>query len=187
MTKIKRRFYLKEFKAISHAISTYDDLNLLISHISEGTARTFGAVGCSILLLDERERQLVTVGSFGLSDEYLRKGPIVVDEKECAFATGKPLYVEDVMADPSIQYPDAAKKEGIGSMLSVPIKSRRNVIGILRIYSPPGWQVAEEDVESLSVLSEQFGLVIENNGLKNFLDQVKFAVDSLPLRLLEDA
>ena len=27
-----RKFYLKEFKAISHAISTYEDLNLLINH-----------------------------------------------------------------------------------------------------------------------------------------------------------
>ncbi|MBW2035292.1 MAG: GAF domain-containing protein, partial [Deltaproteobacteria bacterium] len=35
-----RRFYLKEFKAISHAISTYEDLNTLVRHLTEGTART---------------------------------------------------------------------------------------------------------------------------------------------------
>ena len=40
-----RKFYLKEFKAISHALSTYGDLNLLINHLAEGTAKTFHAKG----------------------------------------------------------------------------------------------------------------------------------------------
>ena len=185
MTEAKRRFYLKEFKAISHAISTYEDLDLLINHICEGTTRTFDAVGCCILLLDERESLLVTVGSYGLSEDYLRKGPVKVEDKQCAFTTGKPVIVEDAQSDPRVQYPEAAEREGIGSMLSVPIKTRRTVIGLLRIYAPAGWKVAEEDVDSLAVLCEQFGLVIELNGLMNFMDVVKIAVNGLPLRLLE--
>ena len=69
-----RKFYLKEFKAISHAISTYEDLNLLIHHLAEGAGRAFKAKGCSILLLDDRENQLFRVASYGLSAEYGRKG-----------------------------------------------------------------------------------------------------------------
>jgi signal transduction protein with GAF and PtsI domain len=181
----RRRFRLREFKAISHAISTYEDLDLLISHIAEGTARTFGARGCCVLLLDEREGQMVHVGSYGLSDEYLHKGPIVVDEKHCAFVKGVPVFVDDCPGDPRIQYPDAARREGISSLLSVPIKSRGEVIGLLRIYHGEGWKPHEEDVNSLCVLAEHFGLVIENNGLKNFVEQVRMAVDNLPLRLIE--
>jgi len=60
-----RRFYLREFKAISHAISTYEDLNTLIRHLAEGTARAFKAHGCSIMLLDERENQLFHMSSNG--------------------------------------------------------------------------------------------------------------------------
>jgi len=50
--KLDRRYYLKHFKAISHAISTYEDLNTLINHLTEGTSRAFKAKGCSIMLLD---------------------------------------------------------------------------------------------------------------------------------------
>jgi len=59
--KLDRRYYLKHFKAISHAISTYEDLNTLINHLAEGTSRAFKAKGCSIMLLDERENQLFHV------------------------------------------------------------------------------------------------------------------------------
>jgi hypothetical protein len=42
----------------------------------------------------------------------------------------------------------------------------------------------DDDVESLAIMSELLGLVIDNNGLKNFLEHVKMALDNLPLRML---
>ena len=183
--KLERRFYLREFRAISHAISTYQDLNVLMNHLVEGTARTFAAKGCSIMLLDEREKQLFHVSSYGISDDYLRKGPIMVDDRYCAICTGKPEYFRDIQNDPHVQYPEAAAKEGIVSMLSVPIKYREDVTGILRVYHGEARQFHESDVDTLCVLAEQLGVVIEHNGLKNFLDRVKMALESLPLRMLE--
>lgn len=181
----ERKFYLREFKAIAHAISSYDDLNLLINHLVEGTARTFKAKGCSIMLYDDREKQLFTVSSYGISEEYIRKGPIFADDKHSAFFTGEPVFVEDMQNDSRVQYPKAAAKEGIISMQSVPIKHREAVIGILRIYHSEKFVYDEDDVDALCILAELLGLVIENNGLKNFLDKVKIALESLPLRMLE--
>ncbi|MEZ4549939.1 MAG: hypothetical protein R2874_05530 [Desulfobacterales bacterium] len=83
-----RKFYLKQFKAISNAISTYDDFNLLLNHLVEGICRTFKVKGASILLLDQIEQQLFRVSSYGISDEYLNKGPLFVDDKYCALGTG---------------------------------------------------------------------------------------------------
>lgn len=183
--KPERRFYLKEFKAISHAISTYEDLNTLIRHLAEGTGRAFKAKGCSIMLLDERENQLFHVSSYGLSDEYINKGPVLLDPENCAICTGEPVFIEDMQNSPLVQYPKAAAKEGITSMLSIPIKSRQAIIGIIRIYEDKARVFHEEDIDALCVLSEHLGLVIETNGLKNFLDDVKSALASLPLRLLE--
>jgi signal transduction protein with GAF and PtsI domain len=180
-----RRFYLKHFKAISHAISTYEDLNMLINHLSEGTTRAFKAKGCSIMLLDERENQLFHVGSYGISEEYLRKGPVMVKDKYCAACTGEPVFIEDMQNNPLVQYPKAAAKEGIVSMLSIPIKCREAIIGILRTYHDKPRVYNEEDIDSLCVLMRLLGVVIENNGLRNFLDQVKIALGSLPLRMLK--
>jgi len=183
--KYPRKFNLKEFKAISHAISTYDDLHLLINHLAEGTSRTFNARGCSIMLLDERENQLVIVSSYGVSDEYLQKGPLFVDDKYCAFFKGEPVFIEDIQNDPRIQYPEAAAKEEIISMISIPIKFRETPIGLIRIYFANQVGINEEDIDTLQVMAEHLGVVIENNGLKNFLEKVKIAMESLPLRMLE--
>ncbi len=183
--KAERKFYLRHFKAISHAIATYEDLNTLITHLAEGTSRRFQAKGCSILLLDEREKQLFHVASYGISEEYLRKGPIFFNEQDSALSKGEPVFIEDMMKDPNVQYPEDARKEGIVSMLSIPIKCRTDIIGILRLYHNETWILHEEDLDSLCVLTELLGLVIENNGLKNFLGQVTLALESLPLRMLK--
>ena len=186
--KPQRRFYLRHFRAISHAIASYEDLETLIHHIVEGTNRTFNAKGCGIMLLDEKENQLINIASYGISEEYLRKGPVLwVDSNQSVIITGKPVFVEDMRDDPRIQYPDAAAKEGFISMLSIPIRSREAIIGVLRIYFGQSQVIHKDDIDSLCVLTELLGLVIENNGLKNFLDQVKMALDSLPVRLFKGA
>ncbi|MCK4791190.1 MAG: GAF domain-containing protein, partial [Desulfobacteraceae bacterium] len=65
------------------------------------------------------------------------------------------------------------------------IKSRGAIIGLMRIYHGEPLELHEDDVDSLSVLLGHLGLVIENNGLKNFVEQVKIGMGSLPPRLLE--
>lgn len=181
----ERKFYLKEFKAISHAISTYGDLNLLVNHLAEGTAKTFNAKGCCIMLFDDSENQLFVVSSYGISDDYILKGPIFVDNKYCAFVKGEPVFVEDIRKDSRVQYPDAAEKEGIVSMLSIPILFHGESIGVIRIYHGTVKRFNQDDIDALRILAEHLGLVIEYNGLRNFLDKVQMAVDSLPARMLK--
>lgn len=183
--KGERKFYLKQFKTISKAIAMYEDPNTLMKHLAEGTSRTFNAKGCSIMLLDERDNQLTHVASYGISEEYVSKGPVFVDMENCAVCTGEPVFVEDMQHDSRVQYPEAAVKEGIRSMLSIPIRCREAIIGILRIYHAEPWLLNEEDVDSLCILTSLLGVVIENYGLRNFLEQVKASLESLPLRMLK--
>ena len=70
-------------------------------------------------------------------------------------------------------------------MLSIPIKYRNVSIGLIRIYLGEQRGFNEDDVEALSILAEHLGLVIENNGMKNFIEKIKMAMESLPLRMLE--
>ncbi|MDY7030782.1 MAG: GAF domain-containing protein [Thermodesulfobacteriota bacterium] len=181
----ERRIYLREFKTISRALSTYEDFNLLISHFAELICRSFEVKGCSIMLFDERENELFCVSSYGISEEYLNKGPLLVDNKYSAFFTGEPVFIEDMQNDNRVLYPDEATKEGIVSMLTVPIKCRKVIVGLVRIYNNEPWSLHEDDLDSFCVIAEHLGLLIENNGLKNFFDKVKVALESLPPRMLE--
>jgi signal transduction protein with GAF and PtsI domain len=185
MAENERKFYLKQFKAISNAIATYEDFNLLMNHLAEGVCRTFKIKGASIMILDEIEKQLFRVSNYGISENYLNKGPVFADQKYRSLATGKVEIICDMQHDDRIQYPDAAKEEGIVSLMAIPIKYRKNAIGEMRLYFGQPMNMHEEDVESLCVLSNQLGVIIENNGLKNFVEQIKMAIDSLPPRMLK--
>jgi len=182
---IERKFYLKQFKAISNAISTYEDFNLLVNHLVEGLCRTFNVKGASIMIFDEVEKQLFRVSSYGISDEYHNKGPVFADHKYRSLSTGKVEIVSDMTTDKRIQYPEAAEKEGIVSMMAIPIKYRKNVIGEIRMYHHEPLVLHKEDIESLCVLANQLGLAIENNGLKNFVDQIRMVIEGLPPRMLK--
>ena len=182
----ERRIFLKEYKAISRALSTYEDFSLLTAHLVEGLCTSFKIKACSLLLYDDREKELFHISSYGLSQKYLDKGTLVVDEQYSSFMSGKPIFVEDLQTNPHVQYPQAAAEEGLVSMLSVPIKTRSQTIGSLRIYNDEPWTVHADDIESFCSLSEHLGLVIENNGLRNFLDHVKGSLSNLPLRMLGD-
>jgi GAF domain-containing protein len=70
-----------------------------------------------------------------LSDAYLKKGPIDSEESIVESLNGTPVMVMDAQNDDRIQYPEAAKAEGIASILSVPMSVRDKIIGVLRIYA----------------------------------------------------
>jgi signal transduction protein with GAF and PtsI domain len=137
------------------------------------------------MLLGERERQLFHVASYGISEEYLQKRGIFVDDKYSAFSKAEPVFVADMQKDLGVQYPETAARELIVSMLSVPIQYREVVIGLIRICNNHSWALHEEDIDAFCVLVEHLGLVIENKGLKNSLERVKVVMESLPLRMFD--
>ncbi|MFP4194012.1 MAG: GAF domain-containing protein [Desulfobacterales bacterium] len=179
----ERKFYLKHFKAISQAIATYEDFTQLVNHLVEGMCRTFQVKGASIMLLDEIEQTMFRVSSYGISEAYLEKGRVFADPKMCAIYTGNVEIVEDFQNDERVQYPEAAAEEGISSMMSIPIKYRRTNIGLIRIYHSERLELHPDDQDSLYVMGCQLGVVIEANGLRNFVEQIKVAIDSLPPRI----
>ncbi len=183
--KNNRKFYLREYRAISNAISTYEDMNLLFQHLVEGVCRTFEFKGSSILLYDDKEKELFRISSYGLSDEYIAKGSLYMDDELDAFLEGGTALYVNLKNDQRVKYADAAIKEGIAAMLSLPIQCKKSIIGLLKCYHSEQILMHEEDVESIKVLLKQLGLVIESNGMKNFMESVKAAMENLPLYITE--
>src|SRR5450756_1335578 len=66
-------------------------VNNVLRSIVESTAKGTGVKGCSILRLSPDGKALVHMVSYGLSEEYLGKGEIVVDETTKEMLEGKPV------------------------------------------------------------------------------------------------
>jgi GAF domain-containing protein len=156
---------MEEFRAL-HAITTAI-LNTLDSFaaqervIAEVVATT-GAKAGALRLLDETTGELVLTTSRGLSEAYLAKGPIHADRSIQEALGGDPVLVDDTGSDPRVEYPAAAVREGIASILSVPIIARERVIGVLRLYSAEPGRYSRDDVVFVSALAEIAGVAIAN-------------------------
>jgi GAF domain-containing protein len=131
-------------------------------------------MGCALFLVDYKSNVLEVAASCGLSAEYLNKGPLSSIRSIGQSLTEGPVAIYDVSDDPRIQYPEAAKKEGIASILAVPIYSRGNVIGSMRVYSAEQWEFTLEDVNFVLAVAQIAGVLIDMGrlyqGQKEFND-----------------
>jgi signal transduction histidine kinase len=134
----------------------------VLSSIVESTSKGTGAKGCSILTLSPDGKKLEHKVSYGLSDEYLGKGEIVVNDAISEMLAGKPVNIVNVARDPRIQYPKQAVKEGISSLLSIPIRSMSgNIIGFLRLYMAGVTKFKRGEVDFLVSIADLGGIVLE--------------------------
>jgi hypothetical protein len=78
-----------------------------------------------------------------------------------------------------LQYPDDAKNEGIGAIVSVPILFYNKVIGELRLYHHEAWDISDKDIDSLLVLAENIGLAMTYTRLLNAFKAIKYTVQEV--------
>ncbi|HGY12007.1 MAG TPA: GAF domain-containing protein [Desulfobacterales bacterium] len=131
---------------LTTAISQCRDPEEVALLTAESVKTAFNAKGCAIFLVNRETRELGLVASFGLSDEYLKKGPIHFMQTIREAKDAIPIAIYDVMDDPRIEYPQEAKKEGISSLLGVPIISHNKIIGALRVYTDSPWEFSFNDI-----------------------------------------
>ena len=146
-----------------------------------GVKDALKAKGCALFLINPKSQELELAASAGLSDEYLHKGPISALRSIADALKEGPVAIYDVKDDPRIQYPSEAVKEGIASILAVPIMARGNPIGAIRIYTAEPWEFTLEDVNFVQAVAQIAGMAIEMSrlykGLKSSIEILKAARD----------
>jgi GAF domain-containing protein len=160
---------------ITKAISTIRDPEEIILISVEGVTHALDVKGCALFLFTTKSEELKLAGSYGLSSEYLSKGPVsALRSIASSLQDNKPVAIFDVADDPRIQYPEAAIKEGIASILSVPIIIGDKLTGCLRVYTDEPWEFSLNDVNFVQSIAQLFGMAWEmcriNKGLKDSLD-----------------
>lgn len=161
MTKEKRDYYEDVYQIISILNSQRDPRSLLRS-IVESVAEAMGAKACSLMLLTMERDVLLHTVAYGLSDWYLHKGPVKVGTILSDVLHGKAVAVLDASTDERVLYREQAKKEGIASMLSVPIRLRGEVIGILRVYMAKPHRFTKDDIRFAETIANLGAVALED-------------------------
>ena len=161
--------YLKTFKDVCRKINSSLDIGDVLKSIVENTVNILNVKGCTIFLLDRNGKRLLASSSYGLSDAYINKGPVDSEKSIVDTLSGEWVMVRDAKNDARIQYRDEAVKEGIESILSVPMSVKGTIIGVLRIYRSEPRSFSDLENEFISGLAQIGSIGIENARIHDHL------------------
>lgn len=161
---INARLYqrMKILAEIAREISSILDLKSVLDFVVESAARTMGAKGSSLHLLDDKAGKPAVQASYGLSQGYWEKGWTENDQSIKDALAGKPSIVADAAADPRLSHREAAQKEGVRTIINIPLILRDKVIGLLRVYMMSVYDFSDDDSEFLMTLAAQTATAVEN-------------------------
>jgi len=176
-TRSHKDYYTALYQA-ALTISSSLELEAVLQSVVKSITEAMQVKACVLRLLDTRTGQLQLSAVYGLSSGYLAKGPVDVEHSpiDSEAIRGKPVTILDICTDTRFQYVEAARREGLVSVLCVPLEVRGEAIGVLRVYTDKACIFHEDDIQFLSVLASLAALAIENanlyESLKNSYDGV---------------
>lgn len=154
--------FLHELQSISQLVNSTLDLDMVLQTIVELLPRSLRAQGCTIRLLTPPSKELVLAADAGLSREYLDRGEVVDEKNTIQALRGEAVAIQDVARDERVLYHEHMQKEGIRSLLAVPIKVMDEVIGIIRILAREPRTFSEAEIDFSLAVAEAGGSAITN-------------------------
>ncbi len=175
---------LKVAMAISHPIDPEEVAIMTVESIKTA----LDVKGCALFLFNRKTNELELATSFGLSDEYINKGPVSALRSIAKSLEDGPVAIYDVIDDHRIQYPREAQKEGISSILSVPIVVGGKLMGAVRVYTSETCEFTLDDIKFVQALAQIAGGAVNMaryvKGLKGSIEVLKTMRKVQSLRFL---
>ena len=115
-----------------------------------------------------------------LSQEYINKPNLKVVQSIAGRVVleKRPIAVSDVTKEPGYMYPHVAKKEGVVSMIAVPMMIKDRVIGVINSYVQKEHNFSKEEIAILQAIANQAAVAIENTRLDQEILSAKEALET---------
>lgn len=164
---MENNFFEERIKAlfkISKAITSDLYLEDILRLIVTVTAETLGSNICSLMLVDEKNNELTIRATQSISEEYNQKPPLKVGEGIAGRVVkeNKPIAVKDVVKEKEYKHKDIAKREGLCSLLCVPLSVKGKVIGVINCYTAKPHDFTETETDLLTTIANEAAVAIEN-------------------------
>ena len=166
-----RSSYYSALKQINKVANSALSLKRTCNSIAKSAAKAVQANGCRILSLNPQKEYLITVGAHGLSDIYLKKGPLDAHKSLPDILDGKVVFIANAAKDKRVQYPDTARSQRISSILGIPILDKGAAVGEIRIYSREPRQFSEADRSFLLTVADICAVVFERAEIHQLLER----------------
>ncbi len=158
----KTKDFFKAFCKVSKAFGTTFSREKLLNLIVENAVDIMDAKAACLFLEDRKNDIFIPVAQKGLSKTYLHAKPIHAKKIVAAVLKGGHLYIKDATTDPRLENHAEKIKEGIASILDVPVVVKDRVIGILALYTSKIRKFTKGEIDFLSALADQGGMAIKH-------------------------
>ena len=167
LNKLKASDTIEGLSKISKAISSDLYLEDILKLIVTVTAEVMNSRICTLMLLDDKKENLVIRATQSISEEYIKKKPLAKGEGIAwkVVEENRPFAILDVLKEPGYKYKDIAAKEGLKSLLYVPLAVKNRVIGVLNCYTSKPHKFSQTEINVLMTVANQAAIAIENTEL----------------------
>ena len=152
---------------VAKTVSSSLRLDTVLSLIVDSAVQVMNVRACSIRLYDPDTDLLEVKAARGLSEQYLSKGPVKVAENalDQQALAGETIHIRNAPEHPDVTYGAAARREGLSSVLTVPLLSKGAPLGVIRIYTHSMRRFQPREVALLEAFANQAAVAIENASL----------------------
>jgi len=169
---------------VGKRVGAATSLSRLVSQIIQMTQATLRASASSLLLFDEAKQKLLFEVVEGDADETLKRIRLDSDSGIAGWVArhGRPLIVNDVTKDARFNRRiDATTGFVTKSIMCVPLKVRKEVIGVIEVLNKiDGTAFDERDLQAVASVASTAAIEIENNRLhQSVVDGYKGTIKSL--------
>jgi signal transduction protein with GAF and PtsI domain len=179
----RKALQLDTLSQVSETVTSSRLIEDMLQLIVTMTAQMMGSKICSIMLLDEASGELRIAATQSLSEQYRRKPSVRVGQSISGRAVQerRPIIVPDVTKEQDYMYPDIAVREGLRSLLCVPMMMRDKTVGVINSYTSVPHVFSGEEVKLLQAIANQAAIAIEHTTLmeKSFEMQEALTVRKL--------
>ena len=160
---LRRHHQLLALSHISGAVSGLWDLDAILRIALDNVLEIINGDIGGILLLDEETQTLSYRMQHGLSAKYADEIRMRIGEGIAGTVaqTGAPMLLEDISKDPRATHPDLISAEGLKGFISIPLKAKDKVVGVMNIASHVAGRFGTDDMSLLSSIGDYLGTAIE--------------------------
>ncbi len=159
--------HIEALTRISKAITSDHYIEDILRLVVTVTAETMRSKICSLWLLDDRDNGLKLRATQSISEDYLKERSLKLGEGIVGQValTRKPMAVLNVLEEPDYKEKELARKEGLVSMLSVPMVVKDRIVGVINCYTSYPHEFTETEMNVLTTVANEAAVAIENTEL----------------------
>ena len=153
----------QSLSTVSRTINSPLNVDEALRAITREGCELMRARMCSLMLLNDTREWLDLRASYGAGEAYVNKPRLSVQESLIGVVVRrkKAMQVADVQTDTRYQNVELARREGLVSLLSVPLIFSGQCIGALSVYTARSYTFSNEEIQILSALAELSAIAIE--------------------------